>query len=338
VVYHNKLGTQLERVQRVRKLAGEIARHLSSDVEKTERAAWLAKADLLTDMVGEFPELQGIMGQYYALHDGEAPEVAHAIEAHYHPRFAGDALPKDNIGAAVALADKLDTLVGIYGIGQVPTGDKDPFGLRRHALGVLRILIEKQLPLDLVSLLLLAKAQFSGEVVAESVVVDVHGFMLERLRNYLRDKNFEAAEIEAVVSQNPTRIDLVIPRLEAVREFGKLPEAAALAAANKRIQNILKKTDTPSGNADLALMQEAAERELLTVVNQLAPQVTALLQNEDYTGALTQLAGARQAVDSFFDGVMVMVDEPLMRNNRLALLKSLGDLMNQVADISKLAS
>ncbi|MDO8891592.1 MAG: glycine--tRNA ligase subunit beta [Sulfurimicrobium sp.] len=338
VVYHNKLGTQLERVQRIRKLAGEIARHLNSDAEKTERAAWLAKADLLTDMVGEFPELQGIMGQYYALHDGEAPEVAHAIEAHYHPRFAGDTLPVDNIGAATSLADKLDTLVGIYGIGLVPTGDKDPFGLRRHALGVLRILIEKQMPLDLVSLLQLSKAQFPGEVVAESVVVDVHGFMLERLKNYLRDKHFEAGEIEAVVSQNPTRIDLVIPRLEAVREFGRLPEAAALASANKRIQNILKKTDAPSGSADLALMQEAAERDLLAVVNQLAPQVTALLQNEDYTGALTQLAGARQAVDSFFDSVMVMADEPLIRNNRLALLKSLGDLMNQVADISKLAS
>ncbi|MDP2963833.1 MAG: glycine--tRNA ligase subunit beta [Sulfurimicrobium sp.] len=338
VVYHNKLGTQLERVQRIRKLAGEIARHLNSDAEKTERAAWLAKADLLTDMVGEFPELQGIMGQYYALHDGEAPEVAHAIEAHYHPRFAGDTLPVDNIGAATSLADKLDTLVGIYGIGLVPTGDKDPFGLRRHALGVLRILIEKQMPLDLVSLLQLSKAQFPGEVVAESVVVDVHGFMLERLKNYLRDKHFEAGEIEAVVSQNPTRIDLVIPRLEAVREFGRLPEAAALASANKRIQNILKKTDAPSGSADLALMQEAAERDLLAVVNQLAPQVTALLQNEDYTGALTQLAGARQAVDSFFDSVMVMADEPLIRNNRLTLLKSLGDLMNQVADISKLAA
>ncbi|MBU0593300.1 MAG: glycine--tRNA ligase subunit beta [Gammaproteobacteria bacterium] len=338
VVYHNKLGTQLERVQRVRKLAGEIARQLNSDAEKAERAAWLAKADLLTDMVGEFPELQGVMGQYYALHDGEAPEVAHAIEAHYHPRFAGDALPQNNIGAATALADKLETLVGIYGIGQVPTGDKDPFGLRRHALGILRILIEKQLPLDLVSLLQLSKSQFPGEVVAESVVVDVQGFMLERLRNYLRDKNFEAGEIEAVVSQNPTRIDLVIPRLEAVRAFSRLPEAAALAAANKRIQNILKKTDAPSGNADLALMQETAERDLLEIVNQLAPQVTALIQNEDYTGALTQLASARQAVDSFFDSVMVMVDEPLMRNNRLALLKSLGDLMNQVADISKLAS
>jgi len=337
VVYHNKLGSQMERVNRLRKLAGEIARHLGADADKAERAAYLAKADLITDMVGEFPELQGIMGQYYALHDGEAPEVARAIEAHYHPRFAGDTLPLDNIGAAAALADKLDTLVGIYGIGLVPTGDKDPFGLRRHALGVLRILAELQLPLDLMSLLQLAKSQFPGEAVAESVAQDVHGFMLERLKNYLRDKGFEPGEIEAVVSQNPTRIDLVTPRLEAVREFRKLPEAAALAAANKRIQNILKKTDAPSGNADPALMQEASERDLFEVVSRLAPQVNSLIQNEDYTGALTQLAGARQAVDSFFDGVMVMVDEPLIRNNRLALLKSLGDLMNQVADISKLA-
>ena len=175
-------------------------------------------------------------------------------------------------------------------------------------------------------------------MIADSVVLDVHGFMLERLKNYLRDKGFEPDEIEAVVSQNPTRIDLVMPRLDAVREFGKLPEAAALAAANKRIQNILKKTDAPSGEADPALMQEAAERELFEAVNRLAPQVTSLLQNEDYTGALTQLAGVRQAVDSFFDSVMVMADEPLIRNNRLALLKSLGDLMNQVADISKLAA
>ena len=338
VVYHNKLGSQMERVQRLAKLAGEIARHLGADAGQAERAAYLAKADLVTDMVGEFPELQGIMGRYYAAHDGEPEAVARAIEQHYWPRFAGDALPEDNVGAAAALADKLDTLVGIYGIGLVPTGEKDPFGLRRHALGVLRMLIEAQLPLDLVSLLNLAKGQFPAEVIAESVVQDVHGFMLERLKGYLRDKGFEPDEIEAVVSQNPTRIDLVTPRLDAVREFRKLPEAAALAAANKRIQNILKKTAAPSGEADPALMQEAAERTLYEAVSRLAPQVTALLQNEDYTGALTQLAGVRQAVDSFFDGVMVMADEPLIRNNRLALLKSLGDLMNQVADISKLAA
>lgn len=338
VVYHNKLGSQMERVQRLAKLAGEIARRLGADAAQAERGAYLAKADLVTEMVGEFPELQGIMGRYYAAHDGEPEAVARAIEQHYWPRFAGDALPQDNIAASAALADRLDTLAGIYGIGLVPTGDKDPFGLRRHALGALRILIEMQLPLDLVSLLNLAKGQFPDEVIAESVVQDVHGFMLERLKGYLRDKNFEPDEIEAVISQNPTRIDLVAPRLDAVREFRKLPEAAALAAANKRIQNILKKTAAPSGDADPALMQETAERELFEVVNRLAPQVTSLLQNEDYASALTQLAGARQAVDSFFDSVMVMADEPLIRNNRLALLKSLGDLMNQVADISKLAA
>ena len=337
VVYHNRLGTQLERVQRVTKLAGEIARHLKADTAHAERAAHLAKADLVSDMVGEFPELQGVMGQYYALHDGEDPAVARAIEAHYHPRFAGDSLPQDNIGAAVALADKLDTLVGIYGIGLVPSGDRDPFGLRRHALGVLRILVEMRLPLELVQLLQLARVQFPGEMVAESVAVDVHAFMLERLRGYLRDRECEPDEIEAVVSQSPSRIDLVVPRIEAVREFRRLPEAAALAAANKRIQNILKKTDAPKGDADPALMEDAAERELFGVVSRLAPQVDSLIRNGDYAGALSLLAGAREAVDGFFDGVMVMVDEPLIRNNRLALLKGLGDLMNQVADISKLA-
>ncbi|MCL4470771.1 MAG: glycine--tRNA ligase subunit beta [Gammaproteobacteria bacterium] len=338
VVYHNRLGTQLERVNRIRKLAGEIARRLSASAELAERAGYLCKADLLTDMVGEFPELQGIMGQYYALHDGERDEVAHAIEAHYHPRFAGDALPQDNIGAAVALADKLDTLVGIYGIGLVPTGDKDPFGLRRHALGVLRILAESSLPLDLVQLLQQAKSLFPAEMLADSVAVDVHGFMLERLKNYLRDKDFAPDEIEAVVGQAPTRIDLVVPRLEAVRAFRKMPEAAALAAANKRIQNILKKTAAPVGQVDIALLQEDAEKALFAAVNELAPGVVSWVGNGGYTEALTALAGVRAEVDTFFDKVMVMAEEPLLRNNRLALLKSLGELMNQVADISKLAA
>ncbi|MHB0986322.1 MAG: glycine--tRNA ligase subunit beta [Sulfuricella sp.] len=338
VVYHNRLGTQLERVNRIRKLAGEIARRLSASAELAERAGYLCKADLLTDMVGEFPELQGIMGQYYALHDGERDEVAHAIEAHYHPRFAGDTLPQDNIGAAVALADKLDTLVGIYGIGLVPTGDKDPFGLRRHALGVLRILAESSLPLDLVQLLQQAKSLFPAEMLADSVAVDVHGFMLERLKNYLRDKDFAPDEIEAVVGQAPTRIDLVVPRLEAVRAFRKMPEAAALAAANKRIQNILKKTAAPVGQVDIALLQEDAEKALFAAVNELAPGVVSWVGNGGYTEALTALAGVRAEVDTFFDKVMVMAEEPLLRNNRLALLKSLGELMNQVADISKLAA
>jgi glycyl-tRNA synthetase beta chain len=339
VVYHNRLGTQLERVNRIRKLAGEIARHLGADAQKAERAAYLAKADLLTDMVGEFPELQGVMGQYYALHDGEPAEVARAIEAHYHPRFAGDSLPQDNIGSSVALADKLDTLVGIYGIGLVPSGDRDPFGLRRHGLGVLRILAENGLPLDLLQLLQLAKALFPAEILSDSVVVDVHGFLLERLKGYLRERGFAPDEIEAVVSQSPTRIDRVIPRLEAVREFRRLPEAEALAAANKRIQNILKKADGPgAAQPDPALLQEAAEKALFEAVNRLAPAVGSLVANSDYTDALTALAGVRAEVDTFFDQVMVMTDEPLLRNNRLALLRALAGLMSQVADISKLAS
>jgi glycyl-tRNA synthetase beta chain len=336
VVYHNKLGTQLERVQRLTKLAGEIARRLHADAENAERAAYLAKADLLTDMVGEFPELQGIMGRCYAQHDGEYLRVADAIEQHYWPRFAGDQLPEGDVAAAVALADKLDTLIGIYGIGLVPTGDKDPFGLRRHALGVLRILAEKQLPLDLLHLLQLAKSQFPAEMLADSVAVDVYGFMLERLKGYLREQGFGPDEIDAVASQNPTRMDLVVPRLAAVQAFKKLPEAEALAAANKRIRNILKKTAPPEGEADVALLQEAAEKALFEAVNRLTPVVSSLVGNEDYTDALTTLAGVRGEVDRFFDEVMVMTDEPLIRNNRLALLKSLGDLMNGVADISKL--
>ncbi|TCV84706.1 glycine--tRNA ligase subunit beta [Sulfurirhabdus autotrophica] len=346
VVYHNKLGSQLDRVHRLRKLAGEIARKLGAQAEHAERAAYLCKGDLLADMVGEFPELQGLMGQYYARNDGEPEVVAQSIEAHYHPRFAGDSLPQENIGACVALADKLDTLVGIYGVGLIPTGDKDPFGLRRHALGVLRILAEMALPLDLLDLLQLAKSQFAGEVLADSVATDVHGFMLERLKHYLRElaKNdaqseeaFTVDEIESVVSQRPTRIDLIMPRLKAVQAFRKLPESESLAAANKRIQNILKKTEVPSGEVDIALLQESAERALFEAVNRVKPAVSSCMQNRDYTDALSVLAGVRSEVDTFFNEVMVMADEPLIRNNRLTLLNELGTLMNQVADISKLA-
>jgi glycyl-tRNA synthetase beta chain len=353
VVYHNKLGSQLERVQRIRKLAGAIAEKLHADVANTERAAWLAKADLVSDMVGEFPELQGVMGQYYALHDDEDAAVARAIEAHYHPRFANDSLPEDNVGAAVALADKLDTLVGIYGIGLTPSGDRDPFGLRRQALGVLRILSERALPLDLLGLLQLAKLNFSAGVLSDSVAVDLHLFILDRLRNYLRERNFAIDEIEAVVSQNPTRIDQVVPRLQAVQTFRAMPEAESLAAANKRIRNILKKTKisytgsstvkTPEtgslsiSGADPALFQEAAERNLFAATAQLAPVITSLSDNQDYTEALRTLAGVRSVVDTFFDEVMVMAEEPVLRNNRLALLAQLEALMNRVADISKLA-
>jgi glycyl-tRNA synthetase beta chain len=337
VVYHNKLGTQLERVQRIRKLASAIADKLHADAAKTERAAWLCKADLTTDMVGEFPELQGIMGQYYARHDGEDETVARAIEAHYHPRFAADTLPEDNVGCAVALADKLDTLAGIYGIGLVPTGDKDPFGLRRQALGVLRILSERALPLDLKELLQLARLGFAPDMLADSLTVDLHGFMLERLRNYLRERDYAIDEIEAVVGQNPTRIDLVVPRLKAVQAFRALPEAEALASANKRIRNILKKTTVSQTQTDPALLTEGAERNLHSATARLMPAVRSLVDNEDYTEALRVLAGVRKEVDTFFDEVMVMTDEPLVRNNRLALLAQLEALMNQVADLSRLA-
>jgi glycyl-tRNA synthetase beta chain len=338
VVYHNKLGTQLERVQRIQKLASAIAEKLHADVPQAERAAWLCKADLVTDMVGEFPELQGMMGQHYARHDGENEAVARAIEAHYHPRFAADTLPEDNVGAAVALADKLDTLVGIYGIGLVPTGDKDPFGLRRQALGVLRILAEHALPLDLVELLQLARLAFAPGVIADSVAADLHGFMLERLRNYLRERGYALDEIDAVVGQNPTRIDLVVPRLQAVQAFRALPEAEALAAANKRIRNILKKTTVAQAEADPALLSERAERSLYEASTRLMPKVRALVADEDYTEALRSLASVRKEVDTFFDEVMVMTDEPLTRNNRLALLAQLEALMNQVADISRLGA
>jgi glycyl-tRNA synthetase beta chain len=338
VVYHNKLGSQLERVQRIRKLASAIAQKLNADVEKAERAAWLAKADLLTDMVGEFPELQGVMGQYYALHDGESVEVAGAIEAHYHPRFASDSLPRDNIGGSVALADKLDTLVGIYGIGLAPTGDKDPFGLRRQALGVLRILSEKALPLDLLELLQLAKLNFAPGVVRDNVAADLHAFMLERLRNYLRERGFAQDEIDAVVSQNPTRIDQVVPRLEAVQKFRALPEAESLASANKRVRNILKKTTVTQTVPDIQVLVEPAEKHLYAAASELMPRVSSLSESGDYSEALRVLAGMREAVDTFFDQVMVMADEPIVRNNRLALLSQLETLMNRVADISKLAT
>ena len=338
VVHHNQLGTQLERVQRVRKLAGSIAGKLGANTDLAERAAWLCKADLMSEMVGEFPELQGVMGRYYAMHDGEDAIVADAIEQHYRPRFANDALPYDNIAASVALADKLDTLIGIFGIGLLPTGEKDPFALRRHALGVLRILLEKQLPLDLMQLLELAHGQFPREMLAESVAVDVHAFMLDRLRGYLREHEFTPDEIESVLSQSPTRIDLVMPRLVAVREFRQLPEAESLSAANKRIRNILKKAQDVEAAPELALLQEPAEKNLFAAVNKLLPQVNSLVEAEDYADALKLLAGVRADVDTFFDEVMVMTEEPMTRKNRLALLAQLEQLMNRVADISRLAA
>jgi glycyl-tRNA synthetase beta chain len=342
VVYHNKLGSQGARIRRLMKLAVAIARAMGSDEALASRAAHLAKADLVTDMVGEFPELQGIMGRYYALHDGEDARVAQAIADHYKPRFAGDGLAADNIGLAVALAERLDTLVGIFGIGLIPTGDKDPFALRRAALGVLRMLMEKGLPLDLKQLLETARAGFDAEQLAASVTVDVFRFMQDRLRVYLRDQGGAVDEVEAVVAQAPSRIDRVPLRLDAVAQFHQLLEAEALAAANKRIQNILRKAQQSgegiNPQADAELLVEAAEKALFATVNTVAPLVETALEGLDYSGALRQLAALKAPVDRFFDEVMVMADEPLVRANRLALLARLGGLMNCVADISQLSS
>jgi glycyl-tRNA synthetase beta chain len=337
VVYHNKLGSQMQRIERIQLLSAQIAKLIGADPALAQHAAALAKADLVTDMVGEFPELQGIMGRYYALHDGEPVEVADAIEQHYRPKFAGDKLPEGRIAICVALADKLDTLAGIYGIGLVPTGDRDAYGLRRHALGVLRILIEHNLPIDLPAVLQMAASHFFHDLLSKTTVADLHGFILERLRGLLRDGGYTANEVEAVLSQMPARIDQVPARLAAVREFSALPEAEALAAANKRIQNILKKADTVRAEVDPSLFAEDAERALHRALSDAEPAVGRELDAGRYTEALKALAGLRGAVDTFFDKVLVNAEDLAVRANRLALLDRLGLLMNRVADISKLA-
>lgn len=337
VVYHAKLGTQAERVERVRAIAREVATLLRADTALADRAALLAKADLLTGMVGEFPELQGVMGSYYARHDGEPEAVARAITEQYQPRFAGDALPTTETGTVLALADKLETLAGMFGVGQQPSGDKDPFALRRHALGVVRMLVEHRLELPLDALVDAAFRAF-GERVAHAHA-DLETFFHERLAGYLRERGFAAQEIAAVVEQRPTQLALVPARLEAVREFSRLPQAQALAAANKRIVNILRKAgDGIGGAADRTLFSEPAERALADRIAELRPQVEARMAAADFTGALALMAQARDPVDRFFDEVMVMADDARIRANRLALLSGLRHLMNQVADISKLSS
>ncbi|OXC75727.1 glycine--tRNA ligase subunit beta [Caballeronia sordidicola] len=339
VVYHNKLGSQLQRVQRLEALAGEIAPMIGVDATVTKRAALLAKADLITDMVGEFPELQGTMGTYYARHDGEPEEVALACTEHYQPRFSGDDTPPNGVSSAVALADKLETLVGIWGIGLQPTGEKDPFALRRHALGVLRILLEKRLAIDLFDLLRIAHKQFAGMPQVVDSTDALYAFFMDRLRGVLRERGFNAIEIDAVLSLNPTRLDDIVARLDAVREFASLPEAASLAAANKRISNILKKSaeGVPS-SVQPALLQEAAEKALYAQLEQVAPRVQTQLVERNYTEALSALSALRDAVDTFFNDVMVNAEDPALRNNRLALLGALHQQMNCVADISKLAA
>jgi len=341
IVYHGKLGTQLERVERMRKLATRIQAMLPRGEKGrpyADRAALLAKADLVTLMVGEFPELQGVMGKHYAEADREEPSVVRAIEQHYWPRFSGDALPSGDVSIAVALADKLETLVGIWGVGQQPTGDKDPFGLRRAALGALRILSEKPeaASLDLRRLLEEAAAGFAPGKLAPDTVAGVHGFMLDRLRSLLRDKGFEANEIEAVLADAPTAVKSVWDRIEAVRGFRALPEAEALAAANKRIQNILRKSP-PSAEVARATLQAPEEMKLeqsLTAVTAIVDQKFA---QRDYAGTLSALASLRGDVDSFFDKVLVNAEDPALRAARLHLLSRLGATMNRVADISKLS-
>jgi glycyl-tRNA synthetase beta chain len=338
VVYHNKLGTQGERVERVRAIAKAIGKQLGGDVlaKSADTAAQLAKTDLLTDMVGEFPELQGIMGGYYARHDGLSEEIAFAIEDHYKPRFAGDELPRNTTGVVVALADKLETLVGMFGIGNLPTGDKDPFALRRHALGVIRMLVEKQLPLPLRPLLGQA-AQVFGDQMADpsAALVD---FIYDRLAGGLREQGYSAQEVDATLALRPEILSDVAPRLAAVRTFAALPEAPALAAANKRIANILKKSEGDGAAVDRALLVEPAEKDLYAAMQATVPAANAQFEAGDHTASLQTLAALREPVDAFFDGVMVNADDPALKANRLGLLRELHTAMNRVADLSRLAS
>ena len=340
VVYHNKLGSQLERAERVQLLAGKIARTIGADAVLAERAAWLGKADLVTNMVGEFPELQGTMGRYYALADGEPAVVATAIEQHYRPRFAGDALPESEVALTLALADKLETLAGMFGIGQQATGDKDPFALRRHALGVIRILVEARLRVSLFDLVNEAFSVFARGMLGDAHT-DLEIFVLERLRSYLREAGYSANEIEAVLCLHPARLDQVPQQLAAVRTFAGLPEAESLAAANKRVANILKQAAAKGesfSKAQAQGMKDPAERNLFDALRNASQEATPLFQAGDYTGYLKAFAVLKAPVDAFFESVMVMADDGELRKNRLALLQDLRDEMNRVADISKLAA
>lgn len=338
VVYHNKLGTQGERVERVRAIAKIIAHQLGVAELPVDKAAQLAKADLLTDMVGEFPELQGVMGGYYARHDGLGDEVAFAVEDHYKPRFAGDELPRNATGLVVALADKLETLVGMFGIGNLPTGDKDPFALRRHALGVIRMLSEKELTVGLDELITASIAVFPAAVRSEPVEGPLLTFIYDRLAGSLREQGYSAQEVEAVLALHPQRLGDIPKRLAAVRAFAALPEAAALAAANKRISNILKKAQDVDPHVSEVLLKEPAEIALYAAMKDLAPKANAQFEAGDYTASLQTLAALRAPVDAFFDGVMVNAEEIDLRLNRQGLLKALHNAMNRVADLSKLAA
>ena len=345
VVYHNKLGTQAERSERVRAIAQWIARQLPStsaadQLRRVDEVAKLAKTDLLTDMVGEFPELQGVMGAYYARHDGLGDDIAQAIEDHYRPRFAGDELPRNDLGVVAALADKLETLVGMFGIGNLPSGDKDPFALRRHALGVLRMLMERDLPLEITPLLQASCEVFGSRINADqaSVVQALSEFLSDRLAGSLREQGYTAQEIDAVLALRPQRLGDVRRRLDAVRAFAALPQAASLAAANKRITNILKKADQVDGDVQVNLLQEPAEQALHRAMAALAPQAHQQWSQGDYSASLQTLAALRESVDAFFEDVMVNAEQAELRRNRLVLLQQLHQAMNRVADLSRLAA
>ena len=338
VVYHHKLGSQGERVGRVAAIARGVAELIGAPIEPAVRAAQLAKADLVSDMVGEFPELQGTMGRYYALHDGESSDVADAIEDHYKPRFAGDALPRGRVGCAVSLADKLETLTGLFGIGQTPTGDKDPFAQRRHALGIVRIVVEQDLAVSLRDLLRVAFDAFQGKI--SDAHAELESFIFQRLEGYLREQGYSANEIDAVLSQRPMLLHLVPRQLAAVRAFMQMPEAESLAAANKRVANILKKVEQSGeipGNVEEGKLVEAEERVLFAALKSVTPGASFRYEAKDFTGYLISFELLKGPVDEFFDNVMVMVDDPILRGNRLALLCDLRSAMNKVADISKLA-
>ena len=337
MVFQKQLGTLFDKKERISELAGRIAKLIGDQPEHAERAAQLCKCDLLTSMVNEFPELQGIMGRYYATHDGEADAVATAIEEHYLPRFAGDELPATATGQAVALADRLDSMVGIFATGQQPTGVKDPFALRRAALGVIRICIEQQLDLDLETLLNAAADALGHKIDARSAVDEVFGYIMDRLLGYYQDKGVDIDLIDAVLATRPTRLLDLEQRIKACQAFRSLPEASSLTAANKRISNILKKTDEViPEQVDISQLVDNAEKKLATVLNDLNTEVVPLMEAGDYTPALTRLAALRESVDAFFDEVMVMVDDDALRANRLALLRNLGSLFLRVADLSRL--
>ena len=338
VIYHNQLGSQLARVRRLCSLSTQIADYTGTDSIKVSRAAQLCKADLLSDMVGEFPELQGTMGRYYALAQGESADVADAIEQHYRPRFATDDIASSEIAAALALADKLDVIVGIFGIGLIPSGEKDPFGLRRQAIGIIRTLTEYPIELDLQELINWTAEKFSKELKLTIDKLQIKNFIMERFKGYLKDKGHSIDKIEAVLATESNQLHLVRPRLAAIDEFLQTDDAVALATANKRIKNILKKNKTDS-NHDVQpqLFSTDEEASLYKTIQSLAPTVAIVITQRKYTDALKALSAARNEVDSFFDKVMVMSNDTAERNNRLALLSQLSALLNCVGDLSELS-